>query len=526
MVRPKLRPLRVFLLKDRSGLPRSALKKPNQLARHGIRPRLPFKGSLWVRPQRPGKASWADFVAPNVTPDLVVVTSTSAAVLLVEAAGRWFAFVFGYGGAVLDRSAFERDFGLKITLNAVNPEGLRSIDAKTFESPLTLLTRRQTSRASSLDAFGLNVSHDLVRAVAGDPEDEAFAHRLAGSDALAFTSRVEFEDLARKCEALLEMHGRSTYRKHFPFVDRLRRITDPGRIQQLEEKLESHFNSAQFDRMHLAPPEITNPESVEGVSYSTEPDRTFPDFDLAEFLSTLNKRSGTTYVDALRRNYVTVHFAEGAAVETWTVLECLTAEIEEADGLFVLSGGEWFEADRAFAAQTTARVQEIASNPLELLPAKVGETEPHYNSRVGRRLGHVVLDGELARCDGATSPIEVCDLLTADRQFVHVKRKTRSATLSHLFAQGVVAAESFLYDAVFRQDARDLIEARKRSMVDVIPTARPPADQYEVAYAVIARRMDSWPKTLPFFSQVNLCNAADRLKRLGFKVSITGVPEL
>jgi uncharacterized protein (TIGR04141 family) len=109
-----------------------------------------------------------------------------------------------------------------VTLNAVKPESLRSIDAKTFESPLTLQTRRQTSRASSLSAFGLNVSQDLVRAVAGDPEDTGFAHRLAGSDALAFTSRVEFEGLARKCDALLEMHGRSTYKKHFSFVDRLR----------------------------------------------------------------------------------------------------------------------------------------------------------------------------------------------------------------------------------------------------------------------------------------------------------------
>jgi uncharacterized protein (TIGR04141 family) len=277
--------------------------------------------------------------------------------------------------------------------------------------------------------------------------------------------------------------------------------------------------------MHLAPPEISSPERVEAISYSTEPDRLFHDFDLAEFLSTLSKRPDTPYVDALRRHHVTVHYSEGAAVEAYSVLECLTAEIEEADGLFILSAGEWFEADRAFAAQTSVRVHEIAASPLALLPAKKNETEPKYNARVGRRLGYVVLDGKLVRCDAATSPIEVCDLLTAQRQFVHVKRKTRSATLSHLFAQGVVAAESFLYDAVFRQDARELVEAQQRAMVDVIPTGRPPADQYEVAYAVIAGRLDEWPKTLPFFSQVNLCNAADRLRRLGFRVSITGVRE-
>ena len=521
----KLQPLRVFLLKSNSGLPVTALRDFRSLRRYGLHARLPFKGSLWVREDPPDDASWVDFVRPNVSPDLVVKTATSAAVLILEVSGRYFAFVFGHGRSLLERTAFVRDFGLRVTLNAVKPASLRSIDTKTFES-LTLLARRQTSRASSLDMFGLNVSQDLVQAVAGEPRDETLAHRIAGSDALAFSSRLEFTSLADKCAALLEMYGRDTYKDSFPFIDRLRRISDPVVIEELEAELNQQLMSRQLDRMHLAAPEIENPEVIEGISYSSEPNEVFPDLDLEDFLRTLHTGAWSLTADALKRQHVVVRYAEGGTPEKWSVFECLTAEIDRRDRLYILSAGEWFEADQGFANQIAARVALLAANPLPLLPARPNEIEPKYNARVGKKLGHLVIDGNLARCHGTNPAIEVCDLLTAARKFVHVKRKTRSATLSHLFAQGVVSAEAFLVDAVFRQDARDLVEAQNPALVSLIPTGPPVASDYGVAYAIITNRLANWPRTLPFFSQVNLCNAADRLERLSFQVSLTGVPIL
>lgn len=44
--------------------------------------------------------------------------------------------------------------------------------------------------------------------------------------------------------------------------------------------------------------------------------------------------------------------------------------------------------------------------------------------------------------------------------------------------------------------------------------------EYEVVYAIIGNSTESWPRSLPFFSQLNLRNTADRLRALGYSVSL------
>jgi uncharacterized protein (TIGR04141 family) len=522
VLKPKLQTLRVFLLKPGPGLPRAALRDPNGPKRHGVRPSLPFKGSLWVREVHEADAPWLEFVEAHVLGDVEARIATSGAVLFLEAAGRHFAFVFGHGKGLLEPTAYVRDFGLKVALNAVEPKLLRSVDAKTFESPLTLQTRRQTSRGSSLDAFGLNVSQDLVQAVAGKPREESFAHRILGAEGLAFASAVRFEQLATKCEALLTMYGKDTYKEHFGFIDRLRRVLDPTKESELEQAIEKKLQARDTDRMYLAAPEVEDLEREDWVGYTSAPEKKYAYLDLEDFFSTLPKDKKIALA-FLKRARVIVHYSDAGAVEKWSIFSCLTAEINHSGRLYILSGGDWFEADPDYASRIATRVKEIAANPLTLPAAKKKEKEAKFNARIAGQLGHVLLDQKLARCADTVTPIEVCDVFTAKKQLVHVKKETRSSTLSHLFAQGVVSAEALLFDGEFREDARGFIEETHPAMVDLIPVGRPAAQNYEVAYVVITHRLATWPMTLPFFSQVNLTNAARRLEQLGFRVSLTGV---
>ncbi|TAM66290.1 MAG: hypothetical protein EPN48_17930 [Microbacteriaceae bacterium] len=54
--------------------------------------------------------------------------------------------------------------------------------------------------------------------------------------------------------------------------------------------------------------------------------------------------------------------------------------------------------------------------------------------------------------------MEFCDVLSSGGDLVHVKRKSRSSTLSHLFAQGSVSATTLLSDGHCRTQIRQLIE--------------------------------------------------------------------
>ena len=143
--------------------------------------------------------------------------------------------------------------------------------------------------------------------------------------------------------------------------------------------------------------------------------------------------------------------------------------------------------------------------------------------RIAKLTGLALLDTKCARVDG--SAIEPCDLFDSRGQFIHVKRKTRSATLSHLFAQGTVSAECFISDAEFRKNLRKCLEEQGGRFYQAIPLDRPEPSRFGVIYAIITKRSKDWPLNLPFFSRLNLMNAAHHLARLSFKVSLIRIEE-
>ncbi|RYD81513.1 MAG: hypothetical protein EOP84_10885 [Verrucomicrobiaceae bacterium] len=119
-------------------------------------------GSLFLGNQNRGSPDWVSMVRPFVTPSLPEIYSASRpAVLIVNFRGKHFAFIFGHGKSLLKPTAWERSFGLRTTLNRVDPDGLRSVDSKTYDH-LVVSTRRQTSRMSSINNFELDVGRALV----------------------------------------------------------------------------------------------------------------------------------------------------------------------------------------------------------------------------------------------------------------------------------------------------------------------------------------------------------------------------
>src|SRR5690606_545237 len=78
--------------------------------------------------------SWASFFADKIDPrELKLWTSSASAILLVERGGRTFALTFGYGRHAIRRDAVEGTFGLRVALNTLDGDSVRSIDRKTFE---------------------------------------------------------------------------------------------------------------------------------------------------------------------------------------------------------------------------------------------------------------------------------------------------------------------------------------------------------------------------------------------------------
>ena len=105
---------------------------------------------------------WSGFLGLSAEEMKKVWNNTAYGLVFLQTSGRWFAVSFGMGHVKLDTSKFEQDFGLRVVLNSVDEEQLKSADVRTPDEN-TLSRRSQTSRGSDQTAFAIDVERDSHR---------------------------------------------------------------------------------------------------------------------------------------------------------------------------------------------------------------------------------------------------------------------------------------------------------------------------------------------------------------------------
>ena len=517
----RARRLSVLLLKETVESFDDAFKDAAALKRFDMVPSI-LDGTLYVRESRKSPPSWLSFIEPGLPERLELPdNASSAAVLLVRAASRIFAITFGYGRSLLDPFVHESDFGLRVTLNSVDPDSLRSIDIRRFEE-MTFQTRRQTSRQTSITSFGLDISRDMLRAVTGTPHDHKLALTLSGADSLSMSSRIELSNLPRLCTRLLEAHTSGDYVERFGWIDNLAPVKDADLSDRLDDCLVKQLNLREFDHIHMSVPEQQNWQDITGFYYHNERTNRDPhyDLDMADYLDVIGNPS-VIDIKTLLKHKIRVRWVEQDQVfSKWAVYDCIVFETELNGSFYVLTNGQWFKIAKSFVETLNQFVLLLPKCDANMPNALLGENEGEYNTRAASCLPEsICLDKRLVSLDGVRGQVEICDIFTRDSQWIHVKRMTDSATLSHLFAQGEVSAEAFLGDQAFRERIREQVRKQSSSLASLIPEARPKPIDYEVVYAVIDKSTKDWPLRLPFFSRLHLMQATRRLQTLGFRVS-------
>lgn len=528
----KMQTLRVYLIKPEYTDYPEIIKVEDKLKPTQLKGSLSFNGKFYLQSPHGSPIKWRDFVNQGLQEELAPFKNVStSALLLIKTGKRIFAFTFGYGRNLLKPEVFERDFGLKVVLNTVDSENLRSIDAHTFEQ-LSLHTRKQTSRGSTIDTFGINVQQDFLRAVTGEPREVSFAKRVSGSDGLAIALPIEFADLGKKCKEMLEAYQSTAYRDNgFEFFDNLNRIRDQAKINKLDDILITRFRNDDTTRMHLSPPEPIDQFEIDKFTYSHERHQNeYDDLDINEFFATLPDEQERSLAFLKKIRVGLVYNQNERSHEKWSLYDCINFEYETDGHLYALANGNWFEIERNFADKIAQKVQHLTAKALDLPPAQIEcdgkfyEANYNWNTAQAKKCAFLDEANKRIKMGKGRSVIEICDFFTPEKQFVHVKAETKSSRLSHLFAQGFVSAETLFFEKDFRKIVREKIAASNQPcLTQSVCLEKPKPSDYEVAYAIVKKEQNNWPLSLPFFSQLSLSNAADRLERLGFRVSLTRI---
>lgn len=473
---------------------------------------------------------WIDFVGPLLDQSVEPIRNqNSAGALILKFEERVFGFTFGFGRSFLDLSKVEPRFGLRVALNMVDPKQLKSLSSRTFDSVM-LSTDMQSSKVTAVNTFEPDEYRDIVRAISGDVNGGGPVARVSGTESLVFTTAIEPAQLDKLCERFLMEFRSDEYTKHFPWVDKLTIVSEKVKITALDGLLVKELNCGVQDT-HLAAPEIIDWTSVSHFEIEGAGRYHFDDLDLDEYCENLRAKK-VFKIETLKRRKVSICYSRTGEVEPkWKLYDCLVSEQRMEGILYALISGRWFEINESLVKEVDAYISTIPEVETVFRSGPKSELEEDFNQRVtDESEGYFLnLDRITIRPTGASSPIEMCDLLGKGKEMVHVKRKSRSATLSHLFAQGSVSLEAFLGDGDYRENMKERIIERygceATEHLDLIPDKGEKFSMsgYKVWYVIVADSSKTGTDWLPFFSKLNLKMHAERIRRTQATVQIKRV---
>jgi uncharacterized protein (TIGR04141 family) len=557
------------LLRDRDNLVSRNLTKE---MRGAINPEKfrgkSFKAKLFVLKAKKRselkQPDWVKFLKEGFgTLALVPKTQSASAVLFVgiteeeegEEKKELFAFTFGGGRYLLKPKVYEIDYGLRVALNVIydyprkdaKPNRLRSVSSKTIAAN-TIRTRKQVDRQVAFEVFGVDTWQDTLTAVTGTSTKDKglWCRPLSGSECLSTTPNIEFIKLGHYCHQIIEAYKKKTYEDDFGWIKNRRPVKGVGLLNALKAKLAKSIKAGS-DKIALAIPEMMEFADV-GYFYLSFNDKDrFWDLGGVS-LKEKSEAAGINKNDWDKKNLekgwrLVIKDAYSNDEKGWPLLDCLSGEVKLGGKTYILSEGEFYEVDKDFLKRLNLFIKSVPDTTVKLPACPAGLKEEEYNKYAAKKKGYLLLmDQKNVRIPGRTTAVEVCDLLTNDHCFVHVKRKLESSMLSHLFAQGYTSAELFSDSPEYRERALNRVKKQeiektkpkpKKAMgphpyVDDFATWFSEFDpgstermKYEVSYAIIADwKGKSFVDALPFFSKITLRKYARELMARGYRVTV------
>lgn len=489
-------------------------------SREGVKQRtVPIGGRtrcpLYIKQSDAKPPSWSKFFDPYVTPEEFGAVSSSSAVLLVPVAKRWAALTFGHGRHLLAIHQFEDRFGLRVALNCIDEDRIKVIDKQTFDA-IASHTLEQASQEASVREFGFDIERDILRAVTGTPRHIEFGRRLSGMEALSAVVQTNLQDLMRLLERYRRMFFDDSYRTNFAWVDQIGAVSDSALESELNDAVVDLISKNRTsDRCWLAVPDIIDWSLVSGFRYSRgnrSPEH--HDIDLKSLLETFADRGDLSY-ERLKNRTIYCMDVSDQVMKSWSAFNCLYCELDHKGTSYVLNAGKWYVLNKDFVRQVNSSFEKIPKYDGVFVDYD-DRTEGIYNERlVSESKGkYHLMDRKLTYLGGQ---MEFCDVFSNAKELIHIKRYGSSASLSHLFYQGMASAEFFQTDPEYRKLVRAKLPKQFQTFT---AEARPKSDEYHVVFGIITANE---VLTLPFFSRVGIRHAVRRLQGFGYRVSLARI---
>jgi uncharacterized protein (TIGR04141 family) len=461
--------------------PKDAIKKGIEgISSYSLKDNLP--GTMYIKSNPIKQLFWVPTIQSYIDPQQSVsgmtgeATRVESAVMFMTAESRRFAIIYGKGRTMLDPQKLENEFGLRVALNAVDPNKILRLSEKTLETNSRSTTTIYAA-PTELYKFQPERYGALIKGITAQiSQDEANIdnsranYTLSGNKAfVSFSQNLDLKGLPATLKGLLDHYNSQEYQKKFPWFDDIRPLDNddlvvPTLHTELLKAVKDPSTYLLCEPWH----ELMEQESEgEGYRVTFTKSKVTEYSALVEAFNAMQDYMKTDKALSLKTlgGKKIERLGEGEEVITsWTWYDSIALVLPIKNEVYALHEGSWFKINSNYAAGIDSRVNKLLLADLdyaELLKSQHKEPEGKYLRRVVKKTPNELLLMD-QRCVtpevSHATQIEVCDLLyqkQEQRALIHVKRKLDSSLLSHLFNQGVVSGKNLKLDPLFRQKAQD-----------------------------------------------------------------------
>ncbi|GEO84347.1 MULTISPECIES: DUF6119 family protein [Alphaproteobacteria] len=514
----KARNFTVFLLRDGVDAT-NCLTDEHKLSGTFTAKNLPEGATLFVLDTKESEPWWKSYF--QVGGKLPQVSK--GAVIVVPVKNRHFALCFGHVQHNLRNDAYVYDFGLRVTLNSIDREKLKSTD--TLEPGASRRRRTQLPNESDLTLFDFDQDSSILRSLTGKvkPELEDLFKHPTGTSNLRLSTKRASSKLPELCEKLLELYASKDYETIFPDIRNIEPVRDPTTIASLNDNLVASIRAKSND-VTLTIPEIVDYSRISQFTLSgAGAGKVYQDIFIGryyEYLENSKVDLNDINVASLERYRLVALDDDENQVKPFSIYRCLVfdTKLNGDPAIYHLDEGVWYKFDATLVERLNTYLDPLLRATPDLPDYNHGR-EDAYNIAVERSgLGYGNLDKKNIAPPGQKQ-IEPSDLISLEdgqAVFVHVKISTSSKELSHLFNQAVNSVETLRDDPASVERLRMLLKGlftdeKTDSLIKAVE-----AGNILVRYAVITHKdAKHLSENFPLFSRLSLARAMKTLKRMG-----------
>lgn len=368
-----------------------------------------------------GPPPWMKRLSIRV-PNIELENRQSVAGLLFVRVGPYVIILsFAHGWMLLNEDFLEADFGLKVAINALDPEKLKRLERSNLGDALQGVSQSPFQR--EFTSFGVDDALDLVKKLSGAAVDASGLDTITGSKSLKLTGDYSLDDVIAMVDEIVVLFQSLDYQNTvFGLIDSVRPVTDRVVVNSLFQ-LAVQSIKANEDRFELGLPSISEAEGVSFRFKGPRLTRAFPDLLLRHYVAAMGGDITKTTVETLTKHKIVSDFEDDRPSLSWPLKKALLGSISKDGQRYAINDGQWYRIDDTFRTSVEKHFDGVVQSWNVPKPSPIKkffdakdngkiEVEADYNARIAAELGLVLLDKtEISIPDVIRSGFEPCDLL-------------------------------------------------------------------------------------------------------------------